>query len=82
MLPVFLAEAIPVSGMLIAEVLSVSDNAKKAYDFVMAIPNIEIMMLSPYVVPANIELSLIITVIFCFVCVGLSLIVFHKAELS
>ena len=81
-LPVFLAEAIPVSGMLIAEVLSVSDNTKKAYDFVMAIPNIEIMMLSPYIVPANLELSIIITLVFSGLCLLLSLYTFCKAELN
>lgn len=81
-LPVFLAEAIPVSGMLISEVLSVSDSAKKLYDIVIAIPNIEVMMLSPYVIPANIDISLIITVVFSGVCLLLSLYVFNKAELN
>lgn len=81
-LPVFLAEAIPVSGMLISEVLSVSDSAKKLYDIVIAIPNIEVMMLSPYVIPANIDISLIITAVFSGVCLLLSLYVFNKAELN
>ena len=81
-LPVFLAEAIPVSGMLISEVLSVSDSAKKLYDIVIAIPNIEVMMLSPYVIPANIDISLLITAVFSGVCLLLSLYVFNKAELN
>lgn len=81
-LPVFLAEAIPVSGMLISEVLSVSDSAKKLYDLVIAVPNIEVMMLSPYVVPANINLSIIITCVFTGLCLLLGLYVFNKAELN
>ena len=81
-LPVFLAEAIPVSGMLISEVLSVSDSAKKLYDIVIAIPNIEVMMLSPYVVPAIINLSIIITCVFTGLCLLLGLYVFNKAELN
>lgn len=80
-LPVFLAEAIPVSGMLILEVLSVS-NAKKMFEFVQAIPNIEIMMLSPYTVPANMGLSLIITGVFTTFCLLLSWHVFNTAELN
>ena len=81
-LPVFLAEAIPVSGILISEVLSVSDSAKKLYDIVIAIPNIEVMMLSPYVIPANIDLSIIITCVFTGICLLLSGYIFTKAELA
>ena len=77
-----MAEAIPVAGMLISEVLSVSDSAKKLYDLVIAVPNIEVMMLSPYVVPANINLSIIITCVFTGLCLLLGLYVFNKAELN
>lgn len=81
-LPVFLAEAIPVSGILISEVLSVSDSTKKLYDIVIAIPNIEVMMLSPYVIPTNIDLSVIITCVFTGVCLLLSIYIFNTTELN
>lgn len=81
-LPVFVVESIPVSGMLIAEGLSVTEGAEKIYDFVMAIPNIETMMLNPYVVPANMDLSFIITLVITGICLLLSIYVFNKAELN
>ena len=81
-LPVFLFESIPVSGLLLAEVLSVSESAKGLFEFVQAIPNIEIMMLSPYVIPANMDLSFVITGVLTSICLLLSLYVFNKAELN
>lgn len=80
-LPVFLAEAIPVAGMLLLEVLSVSD-AEQLFNFVKAVPNIAIMILSPYTVPENMYLSLITTAVFCCGCLLLGLLTFNQAELS
>jgi ABC-type transport system involved in multi-copper enzyme maturation permease subunit len=80
-MPVVLAESIPVAGTLCLEVLSVSDKPD-LFKFVQAVPTIQGMMLSPQVVPENIGLSVSIAFVFSIVLLTLGYLIFRKADLN
>jgi hypothetical protein len=80
-LPIAVAEGLPVIGSLLLELLSVSD-MPGLFKFVNSIPNIQAMMLSPQIVPTNLDLSLYITCGTVVVLFTIGCLSFIKADLN
>lgn len=80
-LPIAVAEGLPVAGTLLLEVLSVSD-IPKLFKFVKSIPNIQTMMLYPQIIPENVWLSFTITCGTVVVLFAIGYLSFRKADLN
>lgn len=80
-MPVVLAESIPIAGTLCLEVLSVSD-MPELLKFVQAIPTVQGMMLSPDVIPENIKLSVCIAFVFSTLLLLIGYMLFRRMDLN